>query len=87
MGDPATLLNFGGLGVLALVILYLLGSNRADRAQYRRDVAQAAADVKAADEREARAWELLDDARSARHKAEDRVAELEIKLRQVGGTP
>lgn len=88
MGDLVPLLGGAGVfGVLAVVILYLLSSNRADRAQYEEFAARASADVEAAEKREADAWALLEAARKARWDAEDRAAALARQVRDLGGSP
>lgn len=82
MGELAPLLSYGVPGVLALVIVYLLSGNRADRAQHVElvDAAERRADA-AARRREA-LDEMLTDARAARRKAEDAAADL---AREVHG--
>lgn len=85
MGDLATLASAGGIGVLALVIGYLLSSNRQDRKEYGEaiDKAEARAD-KARAEAEAE--------RTARRTAEDKADRFARELERhrpapTGGAP
>lgn len=88
MGELAPLLGAGGVfGVLALVIFHLLASNRADRQQYETFAGRAAADVTAAEKREADAWLLVEQERKERWAAEDRSARLARQVRELGGEP
>jgi len=87
VGDLATFLGAGVFGVLALVIVYLLSSNRADRQQYGEFADKAAAEVVAADKREADAWQLVEAERRSRWAAEDRAAQLARQVRELGGVP
>lgn len=72
----------GGLGALAMVVIYLLGSNRADRKAAREELAESDARADAAEARERDLQLQLDDARAARRAAEDREAAL---AREVAG--
>lgn len=77
MGELAPLLGTGGgLGVLAVVIAYLLGSNRADRKQATDQIGDAEKRADAAEAREAALRKELESERASRHSAEDRAAEL-----------
>lgn len=78
----------GAGGLLATVIIYLLTSNRTDRREYQEAIDRAEKRADAAEERaEARLATLrarveqlqreLEEARIARHAAEDRAAEAE----------
>jgi hypothetical protein len=88
VGDLAPLLGGAGVfGVLALVVIHLLSSNRADRQQYEDFAGKAAAEVVAAEKREADAWQLVDAERRSRWAAEDRAAQLARQVRELGGVP
>lgn len=88
MGDLATLLTAGGgLGAFALVITYLLNSNRQDRREYQDAIDKAEA---RADRAEARTGDLdkaLDDARARRREAEDQRDEARRDLASRPGGP
>jgi CHASE3 domain sensor protein len=82
VGDLATLVSAGGgLGLLAVVIGYLLNSNRADRREYQgavdraeRRADEAEARTTAAEQRAEALQQTVDEARSGRRAAEDRAA-------------
>lgn len=87
MGELVPLLGTsGGLGLFAIVIAYLLGSNRADRKQLGEQVDDAERRADAAEAREAalRASlsKELESERAARHSAEDRAAELAREVKR-----
>jgi hypothetical protein len=72
VGDLAPILTAGGgLGVVVLVILYLLNSNRQDRRDYRSAIDDAENRADRAETRERATQVALDEARSARRTAED----------------
>lgn len=88
MGDLATLVSAGGgLGLLAVVIGYLLNSNRADRREYQeavdraeRRADEADARVRAAEGRTEALQQAVDESRAGRRAAEDRAALAEREL-------
>ena len=72
----------GGLGAMAMVIVYLLGSNRSDRKESREELAEADARADAAEARERDLHARWDEEREARRLAQDQAAEA---LREVKG--
>lgn len=72
----------GGLGALAVVVIYLLGSNRADRRAHREELGEADARADAAEAREQLLQANWDREREARRRFEDQAAEA---LREVKG--
>lgn len=72
----------GGLGAMAMVIVYLLGSNRNDRKAAREELAEADARADAAEARERELQKRWDEEREARRLAQDQAAEA---LREVSG--
>lgn len=90
MGDLATLAGAGGgLGLLAVVIGYLLTSNRQDRQDYREAITDAERRADAAEARAEALQTALDEARTARRVAEDKaaLAERELARYRPGGEP
>jgi hypothetical protein len=94
-----TLIPTGGVGAcLAAVVFYLLKANRDDRVDYQQYMDRAETRGNEAAARAEQAVRALDDARAARHLAEDaaakvlreladsraRVRELERQLRERG---
>lgn len=73
----------GGLGILAVVIIYLLGSNRSDRGQALERIKQANQRADAALKREAELQERLDQVLRDRRAAEDREAKLALQVGQL----
>lgn len=75
MGELAPLVTAGGgLGVFAIVIIYLLANNRSDRGQANTQISDAEKRADAAEGRAERLQKLLDEARAERRAAEDREA-------------
>lgn len=94
MGELAGLVSAGGAGVLALVVVYLLASNRQDRQQYEQaiDRAETRANTRAdaAEERARAARELAEEARKARYGCEEAAAAMRAELaalRRLDGQP
>lgn len=95
MGDIATLVTAGGgLGAFVAVIAYLLSSNRVDRREYldaidraERRADEAAARQAAAEERAEGLQLAVDEARTARRRAEDWADELARQLERYRPKP
>ncbi len=79
----------GGLGILGLVIIYLLASNRTDRQQYEESIRNAELRADAAETRLRAANTALDDEIRTRRAAEARADRLarQIDERAAGGGP
>lgn len=90
MGELAPLgIGGSGLLVLAYVIFALLRSNRADRGQANQQIGDAEKRADAAEAREASLRASLsaelESERAARHRAEDREAELAREVKALRG--
>lgn len=70
----------GGLGALAVVIIYLLGSNRADRKAAREELSEADARADAAESRERTLQDQIDALLVRARAAEDREAVLQRQV-------
>lgn len=66
-----TIVGIGGAGGLLAAFVYLLASNRHDRQDYRKAIAEAEARADAAEERTKAERATADEARAARHACED----------------
>ncbi len=91
MGDLASIVGAGGfasvLGILVYVVLQLLSANRAIPKQYEELVERLETKVKTGEAREVAAQEMLVEVRKALFAAERRVAQLEIQVERLGGSP
>lgn len=83
--DPSQMTTFGVAGALVIVIGYLLGSNRTDRAQHRDQVRALIARIGSLETRVSSLETEVDLERDKRRAAEDKAADAERRALHAEG--